>query len=310
MLEIAEWQDDSAGLSYMLTAKRKFVGWVRTSMNILTPITKSTMPARKISAHWFIRAHSRLMYLKKGTVWSVDHPQLFGNSQDWSISVPLSQSRQNHERRHASLSLYPAEIGCCSDEGQEWMRHAKNLFFPPSILIDKKYITEKKHTRRLRLVRRSKIPVGWTYISRKSNEEGKKDEKIFTEHCLSSLGLDMINRVKEPIHTGLRTRFVGVEKNLFESIACLLFVGANVDGKGLPKISHVCVAIQLRQVTVHHQFKEANDLTILTTKYSIAFDTKFLETEKQRNRRTWLRHCLVRTSWIRVFRWDSYLCYC
>ena len=82
----------------------------------------------------------------------------------------------------------------------------------------------------------------------------------------------MIYRMKQPIHSCLRTGPIRVNENLFESIACFLLVGANVDGKGLPEISHVGFAVQLRQVTVHHQFEETHNLTILTTKNAISFD--------------------------------------
>lgn len=102
-------------------------------------------------------------------------------------------------------------------------------------------------------------------------------------HCSFPLRLriEMIQSVKNPVDTRLQTRTIRIQKHLFESSTRLLLIGADVDGKGLTKIVHVRFAVQLRQITIHHQFEQTDDLSVLTTQDSITFDAQFLEAEEE-----------------------------
>ena len=69
------------------------------------------------------------------------------------------------------------------------------------------------------------------------------------------LRFDVIQGVKEPIDARLQARPVGVHQDLFELIASLLFVRSDADGERLPQVGHVCFAVQLGEIAVHHQFE-------------------------------------------------------
>jgi hypothetical protein len=91
----------------------------------------------------------------------------------------------------------------------------------------------------------------------------------------------MIQGVKDPIDARLHARSVRVQKDLLEPIACLLFVRSDADGERLPKVGHVRLAVQLGEITVHHQFEQADNATVLPTENSIALDAQFLEAKSE-----------------------------
>ena len=119
-------------------------------------------------------------------------------------------------------------------------------------------------------------------LERKQREE-VGFEFMYKCHCSFPLRLriEMIQSVKNPVDTRLQTRTIRIQKHLFESSTRLLLIGADVDGKGLTKIVHVRFAVQLRQITIHHQFEQTDDLSVLTTQDSITFDAQFLEAEEE-----------------------------